>query len=139
MKFGNFLVFVTACLIIYATTSMAHGEKQPGPHGGHLRMPGAFHTELVHQGNNSFLIYLVDVHFKNPDALKSSLSVIAKSGEAQFDLNCKAESDRFFCKLPVSKNSPVKIDQLVLKAKYLSFPEGTSTYKLPLTFDQPNH
>lgn len=139
MKCGNFLGLALAGMAISANLAAAHGENKPGPHGGHMRMPGAFHTELVSSGDNSFTIYLVDVKFENADAKKSSLTAIAKSGAAQIDLNCETLSDRFLCKLPDANNKPVKPDQLVVKAKYLNFPAGSSIYDLPLTFEKPVH
>ena len=47
-------------------TAFAHGEDKPGPHGGHIRMPANFHTEVIQDLDGSFHIYLLDMQFKEP-------------------------------------------------------------------------
>lgn len=42
-------VFIIA---IGSSIAFAHGEVKAGPHNGFIRMPGAFHTELVLVGKN---------------------------------------------------------------------------------------
>ena len=139
MNLRNLFILAVAYLAIPAGLALAHGENKPGPHGGHMRMPGAFHTELVRESDNSFFVYLVDIQFKNADTKSSSLSMVAKTNEAEIELSCKAQSERFLCKLPDTKSPGAKIGKLIVKAKYLGFPEGAAIYNLPLQFEQSSH
>lgn len=69
------LIFALGQLLIFTSTALAHGEDKPGPHGGFIRMPGAFHTELVPSGMNKLKVYLLDVNWKNPSVTGSSLKL----------------------------------------------------------------
>ena len=44
-----------------ATNAFAHGEDKAGPHGGFIRMPGAYHTEVVPVSKNQAKVYLLDM------------------------------------------------------------------------------
>lgn len=139
MTLLKFLLFSLISVALPTAMAFAHGEDKPGPNGGYLRMPGAFHTELVSKDDSEFFVYLLDIQFQNPDVKSSSLTVTAKANGAEAKLQCEAQSNRFSCKLPESKGKSKKIEQLVVKAKYLNFPEGTSVYDLPLKFEKSVH
>lgn len=87
---------------------LAHGENNPGPHGGVIRMPGAFHTELLVKGGTA-RIWLLDVNFKNPTTQNSTLSVKADGGE----VHCMNKKDHFECHLTEKQQ---KSAELKLKA-----------------------
>lgn len=92
--------------------ALAHGEDQAGPHGGMIRMPGPFHTELVKEKDGRFRIYLLDISFKNPITEKSSVSAqISEKGKTR-PLNCTTEKDFFLCK----DSGKTVTGELVIKA-----------------------
>lgn len=124
------------CLILIALTTFrvfafAHGEEKPGPHGGHIRMPGAFHTEVVKE-KEGYRIYLLDINWKNPSVLDSSVSASIHAGEKKTDLNCSKESDSYFCKSSLPQKGDLNIN-----AKREGQTGGVATYKLPLKFEMP--
>ena len=49
--FQKMMAFLVT-FILMTSQSWAHGEDKYGPHKGFIRMPGAFHTELVLNGKN---------------------------------------------------------------------------------------
>lgn len=69
----------------------AHGYDKPGPHGGEITMPGNFHVELLDKGAN-FVVYLLDINFKNPTTTQSSVVLN--------NVNCTAKNDHFVCPKP---------------------------------------
>lgn len=40
-------LLLTSAIALSWSSSFAHGEGKPGPNGGEIRMPGAFHTEAI--------------------------------------------------------------------------------------------
>lgn len=118
-------------LLLTGSLALAHGENIPGPHGGHIRMPSNFHTEVVAGVDNSFDIYLLDLQFQNPIVKKSSVQVSALNEfKKKIVLKCKVVGeDHFKC---ISANS-LKIGSLIVKATR----DGTKAtmeakYELPL-------
>jgi hypothetical protein len=85
-------------IVASANTATGHGEDKPGPHGGEIRMPGAFHTELVWAGPRRVKVYLLDMNYKEPLTMKSSVSVTVnpKSGEP-VEASCKTSGTAFTC------------------------------------------
>lgn len=81
-------------LILHSGQSFAHGEDKPGPHGGFIRMPGAFHTEVVKTGKSSARIFLIDINWKDP--MTKNSSVKAEIGGASKG-DCKAQGNFFQC------------------------------------------
>jgi hypothetical protein len=61
-----------AAILFQHTLASAHGEDKAGPNGGFIRMPGAFHTELVPSGKDKLKVYLLDIQWKNPSLKNSS-------------------------------------------------------------------
>lgn len=96
--------FTLAILLMLATPgARGHGEDKPGPHGGEIRMPGAFHTELVIERDpgkktGGAKIYLLDMESKNP-VVKDSRVKISIDGAPPTD--CPAADDHFRCPLGV--------------------------------------
>jgi len=115
--------------LAFTSTLLAHGEDKKGPHGGFVRMPGAFHTEVVTKGAKIY-IYLLDINWKNPTTKDSTVSATLKRDSRQDNLKCSAESNRFVCDLP--KSERLATGQLVVIGKRGSFPEGAAIYDLPL-------
>ena len=44
-------------MLVSSILAFAHGEDKPGPHGGHIKMPANFHTEVIASEDGSFHIY----------------------------------------------------------------------------------
>ncbi len=132
MKISSTLFF--SLLTILSLNAAAHGEDKPGPHGGHIRMPGAFHTEVVKE-KGAYRVYLLDVNWKNPSLLDSDVKASIQSGKKKTELTCVKESDSYLC-----KTSLPEIGMLKIIAKREGQTGGIpSTYNLPLKFDRPSH
>lgn len=109
--------------------ALAHGEDKPGPNGGFIRMPGAFHTEVILTGSNSLKVYLLDINWKNPTVKGSSLSVTHK--ESKTTKNCTIESNYYVCQFP--KNVDLKKKgELIVEAKRENQKGNVVSYELPL-------
>ncbi len=94
MKNSSYYALVIAIFFSYEL-SFAHGEEKPGPHGGHIRMPGAFHTELVVDKFSQFKIYLLDMEWKNP--LVKNSSVQMKINDDKNLIQCEKFNNYFQC------------------------------------------
>lgn len=131
------LTAVTVSLIS-SLRAQAHGEDKPGPHGGEVRMPGAFHTEVKQRGRE-FEIYLLDIMFKDPQTADSSVEVSVRSASQKENaepmlLSCRttraAHPPHFVCHNP--KYKAADGDVLKVKAKRLGQVGQEVEYKLPL-------
>ncbi len=129
---------VAAFSLFFSSQAFAHGEDKPGPHGGYIRMPGAFHTELVQEGKSSFSVYLLDMEWKNPTTADSSVEVALKKGKkGEIKLPCQVRDVKFSCTLP--KGTKIQAgDQIFISAKRQGMQGNVATYPLPLTFSQPH-
>jgi hypothetical protein len=110
----------------------AHGGDQPGPHKGHIRMPGAFHTELVLK-DGSMRVYLLDIKFQNPTTKDSSVDVkYIPSGKKESSVKC-AEDDTFYtCELP--KGFAEDSGAITIRAQRSKVRGSVARYNLPLSF-----
>ncbi len=132
-----FLSISTLFFIFTPVLSYAHGEDQPGPQGGVIRMPGAFHTEVI-PTKNGFKVLLLDINFKNPSvkdaALKASIIPAAASHQA-IELTCKVESDYFVCLAP---KDVMKVSGTLSLSPTRQKAEGmTVSYPWPLPKNKP--
>lgn len=88
-----FLALLTSPLI-----AKAHGEDKPGPNGGFIRMPGAFHTEAVPVGSKQLKIFLLDIEWKNPTVVNSSVKAThVSTSKKKTDGVCKPKENYFDC------------------------------------------
>lgn len=92
-------VLLATMLLSGSTTLLAHGEDALGPHDGFVRMPGAYHVETI-PSKDALDIMLLDVNFKNPTVLNSTVKVSIKSGKHVYHLSCESMDNYFTC--PVS-------------------------------------
>ena len=92
-------LILVCSLNFIAIFAAAHGEDKEGPHGGFIRMPGAFHTELVSDGKNKLKIYLLDIQWKNPSIKKSEVLVNLND---KLNAKCEAQKKYFLCSFPKS-------------------------------------
>lgn len=111
----------------------AHGEGKPGPHGGFIRMPGPFHTEVVKE-SGGYRVFLLDIDWKNPSVLASSVSAFIESDRTKTNLICTKKSDSYFCK----SFHPQK-GILHINAKRNGQSGTIASYKLPLKFEIPQN
>lgn len=122
-------------IILFAASFLwAHGGDEPGPHGGFVKMPGAFHTELVQLKDGTFKVYLLDMEFKNPVVENSEVKAWSVSGSKKSEIPCEAMgNDHFHC---MPKVKPIKGEQLIVKAKRDQAQGNEATYKLPLKLEK---
>lgn len=120
-------LFVT---LIPMAVCHAHGMERPGPHGGFIRMPGAFHTELVPEGPRILNVYLLDDEFKRPVTHSSHVKASLKRTEGSIDLRCVPTMDHFVCALPGGMRLS-KGDKLHFKAGRRGSGEGLAVYEFP--------
>lgn len=122
-------------VLFIGVAALAHGEDKPGPNGGEIRMPGAFHTEVKLQGRE-IRVYLLDIEFKNPMIENSSVDITAITSASKdgVKMSCKPSKSaaRTYFVCLDGKYAPANGDVLKVKAK-----RGTSTgneveYSLPL-------
>lgn len=142
-------IYVTSGILLTAilfgnlpSNSFGHGEDKAGPHGGFVRMPGGFHTEVLRRSDTSFDVYLLDVEWKNPTVEGSSVNASLIRGKKKIELQCAPEVDRFSCKIPSGEKSRKK-DRLDVTAVRNGVTGGIATYPLPLKLekikDHSNH
>lgn len=117
--------------IMGATSLYGHGEDHPGPNGGFVKMPGAFHTELVPEGEKNIKVYLLDMGFQNPMTKGSTVSAKMTANGKNLDITCTAQVDFFKCALPV-KLSAALSGKIVIEAERDGKKGVPATYNLPL-------
>ena len=120
-------------ILLISLKGFTHGEDKAGPHGGYIRMPGAFHTEVVKE-KEGYRVYLLDINWKNPSILDSSVKAYIQVGKKKTDLSCAKEADSYLCKsrLPDKGN-------LNIIAKREGQTGVVSSYQLPLKFEIPQN
>lgn len=128
MKTIHLALAVTLFLI--SQVAFAHGEDKPGPHNGFIQMPGAFHTEVLPSESNTLKVYLLDIEWKNPSTVNSSLMVTHKAKKS-VKAKCVAEEDHYVCSFPKNINLNKKA-KLLVEAKRENQKGNTATYNLPL-------
>lgn len=123
-------------LLLLTTLALAHGEDKPGPHGGYIRMPGAFHTEVVPNGKEELRVFLLDINWKNPVTKNSSVQV-SLGGSGKRKISCRPKEDTYFsCPLPkgtdLTKKGVISVESL-----RDGFKGNEASYALPLSFAPP--
>jgi hypothetical protein len=120
------LIAITSLFTPYQ--SSAHGGDVPGPHGGAVEMPGAFHTEVIDKKNGVFEVYLLDVEFKNASADGSKVDGFVDSKGQKSKLACVVKDDHFVCSSE-NKKSGSKLHLFATREKS---PGNEVVYKLPV-------
>ncbi|MFN7904376.1 MAG: hypothetical protein ACK5P5_04275 [Pseudobdellovibrionaceae bacterium] len=142
-KIGGKSRFERILMILVATMSIgpdafSHGEDKPGPNGGFIKMPGAFHTEVVLESKNSLKVFLLDMQWKNPSVVNSSVEVLAitKDQKSTIQANCTQKATFHLCKF--SKDTDLKKKgSLTVKAKREGAVGNSVDYDLPLRLPMP--
>lgn len=122
-------IFLTLMLI--GSQAFAHGEDAPGPNGGHIRMPGAFHTEVLYDVKTQDLhVYLLDINFQNPTIQNSSVGATFKSGKEKISYHCASMDGNHFHCVPGKKVNPK--GELIIQATRENAVGNEAIYKFPL-------
>lgn len=127
----HLLTGILAISTLSSSMLFAHGEDTPGPHKGFIRMPGAFHTELVPDGAKGVKVYLLDVAFRNPITKNSQVSAKLVSQGKDVDTTCTPQVDFFLCRLPLDLRQ-MKSGKFIVTAERDGIKGGPATYELPL-------
>lgn len=117
--------------LLFSSNLFAHGEDKFGPHGGYIKMPAAFHTELIPSGNGNFIVYLLDLQNKNAAVKNSKVTLNYKNKKGEFPFECIAVNDYFLC-TNISRVDLADGNSLVLKAERLNVVANSIAYDLPL-------
>lgn len=121
---------ISLVVFLFSTQLFAHGEDKPGPHGGFIKMPGGYHTELVVNKDQSFHVFLLDMNFKNPTIRDSSVEATLTSKNQKIPFECSAmDRNHFHCKSEKKYTlgqGKLTLDVVREKAK------ATAVYDLPL-------
>jgi hypothetical protein len=121
------LTFITAISL----QASAHGEDKLGPNGGYIRMPGAFHVEIVPDGTTKFKVFLLDINWKTQAINNSSIEISHKVRKL-VKVNCELkEKDFFSCTLPEGADL-TKNGKLFVTSQLENQKGNEVIYKLPL-------
>lgn len=123
------LAFVTILMTLSAQL-FAHGMNKPGPNGGYIRMPGAYHVELVSTDTET-KVYILDIGFKKLPVTNALVSMSLK-GAKDFPVKCRKEAEFFRCDI---KGSELKMyKELTITSSKAGEKQASSVYSLPLSF-----
>ena len=106
-------ILISIGFIVVSTLAFAHGEDKMGPNGGFVRMPGAFHTEVVVNLKNTLKVYLLDIDWNNPSVLKSEVKATVLVAKNTEDAVCTAKDNYFLCTFSRSVNLKKKSELLI--------------------------
>lgn len=133
----NLLKLAVLFGLVSAQSIFAHGEHKPGPHGGEIRMPGAFNTEVSSYKDLGFKIYLLDINFENPISKDSSVLGKVLSNGKEIALSCSSHPDHFYCEFP--KGVSVSKGELILIPTRAGSKGAQTKYVLPLNEKKEHH
>ena len=111
-----------ATLLALSTNALAHGDDKPGPNGGEVLMPGAFHTEMIRDNDNQdVMVFLLDMEFKNPTLKDSSVTAFYSKGKNKVTYTCSPMHNHFHCvankKFKFEKDGEIHVTATREKAK----------------------
>lgn len=128
-------IFFVFFILMIGRQAFAHGEDKLGPNGGYIRMPGAFHTELVPIGENKFKIYLLNMEWKSP-SVKDSRVMLSFGRGPSLKAKCTVEKNFYICIFDVKLD--LKNGELTLQATRESQVGNMVKYPLPLKLERSN-
>lgn len=117
-------------------TALAHGGDKPGPHGGFVTMPGPFHVELVMKNEKTLQVFLLDIHFKNPRTLQSSVEAMARHKKTEIPFQCRPLDNHFICESSQKIPSRAEIAIQATREKVVG---NKAIYQLPLRHSSSAH
>lgn len=126
---GSFLILSLILSLLFTSIGHSHGEDKLGPNGGYIRMPGAFHTEVVMDGSNKLRVYLLDMNWMNSSVKDSALEVTVIQSNQTSKGKCVIVDNYYSCELPEGFNQKPGIMKVKALRKKL---KGNAVYELPL-------
>ena len=135
----RFLLGLT--VICASVLAFAHGEDKPGPHKGYIRMPGAYHTEVVELGPRRLRVYLLDIKWANPSVKNSSLELIYEPAHeprqsSWVQAKCTIEKNSYLCEFPETVDLTHK-GRLRVKSQRQEQKGNEVQYSLPFSLEAP--
>lgn len=125
-------------IILGSTLSFAHGEDRLGPHGGYIRMPGAYHTEVIPKPNGVLQVFLLDMEWKNPTTQDSIVRAELVSDSKKLrSIGCRPNGDHFQCEFPPKTDFQKSGDQIVIESTRLKQKGHRAAYDLPFRLEKP--
>lgn len=129
-------------LLFLTTTGWTHGEDKFGPHGGYIRMPSNYHTEVKVENNRTLKVYLLDLHWKNPTIQNSTVEATHKSAanqkspSAAVTTQCEPKENFFLCQFP-SRINLTRSGEIKLATQRDGQKGVEVLYPLPLKLEKP--
>jgi hypothetical protein len=124
---------VLAALLTLSHIVYAHGEDELGPHKGYIKMPGAYHVEVI-TNKDKLDIMLLDVNFKNPTVLNSHMKAKIKNDNEIHILKCETMDNYYSCAIDAALLNSKGV--LVIESER-QFAEGMPVeYALPLKLEK---
>ncbi len=120
------------CILLLPVSAFSMGGDKAGPNGGFIKMPGAFHVELIDKGEE-YQIYLLDISMKNPTTLNSSVSIRINKDNSM-KIICQATKTYFLC--PKPKKDLNELKELMVDSMRNKIRGGTAHYKIPLELEK---
>lgn len=131
MPTRHFPLLTLTTVLVAPILALAHGTDKPGPHGGEIRMPGAFHVEVVDKGE-SLRMYLLNMQFERPRISDSSVQAVLKQEGSTIRLDCTPAEDAKAFTCPLPDGASLQRGTLKIDATRLGKPASTARYELPL-------
>ena len=128
---ANFKAVLLFLLLTDSILSFAHGEDRPGPHGGFIKMPAAFHVEVVPVKPNRIKVYLLDMNWKHPTVQDSTVTAQHFSSKKVTKFNCAKSLDHFICEGPTDLVS----GRLEVQATRIKQKGQPAVYDLPFQLE----
>lgn len=138
LKARHIIASLVLATVAVSGRGFAHGDDRPGPHGGHVRMPGAYHTELVPFADKTGVkVYLLDISFADPVTEQSWVRLIYETEDATSVTECAVKDDYFECRLPTG----AKLDtgKFVISSSRRGSRSTAAVYSLPLEYRNAAH
>jgi hypothetical protein len=118
--------------LLLSLPAFAHNEDKLGPHQGFIRMPGAYHTEIVPKEAGTYDIYLLDVSIKNPTTENSTILLVHQDKTGiKNNFECSKQSDRFSC--TIKKSIDLSSGKFLITSQRKGIRGGIAEYPIPLT------
>jgi hypothetical protein len=127
----NLPCLLKVAFLLVPALCLAHGELKPGPHGGEIRMPGAFHVEVIAR-SVTVDVYLLDMQFENPQIADSSVNVTLQRDEDQLALECQVVNNKKMFRGLLPNNEELGAGRLLVNATRGGLPAEPMHYELPL-------
>lgn len=126
------IVFLLS-LLTNLSSAFAHGEDKPGPNSGYIRIPGAYHTEIIQDGKSALKVYILDLQFKNPSTDQNKLEILHSS---KVKAACEPKDNYYQCTFPETVDLSKK-GKLTVTSERRGQEGMVVSYPLPLKFEKP--